>query len=351
MQTVGIEDAGKLARVVSGTVDPGKLTLFSTMKNELGFLPAWLDHHRAIGFEQFLIWDDASDDGTGAYLEAQPDVVVMRSDHGFGHVLRYRDPDGAVRDERMGTYMKIAVPHLFFDGAYVGYLDADEFLILPPGIGSVAEVVARLRDEGAPAVVASVVEFFPADASGLEGALPATFDELIAAYPFFEAEPLVTLRPGQQPKIAPMSKTAHLFARYDVRPKLERKGWHRLWMPKKAREAQSFQKSPRHKTPLVLRSADSRLTGSHYANLPPSGEVLLTVAHFVFTAQFADKIERAIAWGAHTNGASKYRYYAELLTRMRGVPEGFLSDSSKRYTGPEALIEAGLMRWPGQDRT
>jgi hypothetical protein len=345
METVGIEDAARLSRVVCGVVDPAAPTLFSTMKNEMGFLPAWLSHHRRIGFRQFLIWDDASDDGGFEYLCAQPDVVVMRSDLGFGALLRYRDPEGAVREERAGTYFKIALPHLFFDGAYVGYVDADEFLLLPPGVNTIREVVARLEAEGAPSVVASVVEFFPESEEGLTGALPQSFDGLSAAYPFFQAEQLVRLRAGAQPDLLGQSKTSHLFKHFEIKPQVVRKGWHRLWMPSAAKKAQAFQKSPRHKTPLVLRDAESRLTGSHYANLPPSSEVLLTVAHFVFTAQFAQKIARATAWGAHANAAAKYRYYAALLDRMRGVENGFLDENSRRYEGPEQLIACGLMRW------
>ncbi len=345
METVGIEDAGRLARVVSGRVDPDRLTLMSTMKNEMGFLPAWLAHHRGIGFEQFLIWDDASDDGSFEFLSAQPDVVVMQSDLSFGAPLRYRDPEGGERDERVGTYMKIALPHLFFDGAFVGYVDADEFLILPPGVASVTEVVARLVHEGAPSAVASVVEFFPGGVAGLTGALPQTFDALMAAYPYFQFEQLVELRVGAQPELQGESKTARLFKRFSVEPKVVRRGWHRLWMPSKAKKAQQFQKSPRHKTPLVRRDGQSRLTGSHYGNLPPSSEVLLTVAHFVFTAQFADKIARATDWGAHANAAAKYRYYADLLTKMQAGEDGFLDENSVVYEGPEQLVRCRLMQW------
>lgn len=345
MSAYGIEDAGQLAHVASGQVDAGKLTLFSTMKNEMGFLPAFLSHHRAIGFEQFLIFDDASDDDSATYLAAQPDCVVMRSELSFGDEITYRDPEGASRKERAGTYFKIALPHLFFDGAYVAYVDADEFLLLPPGVSSIGEVVTRLAAEGAPSAVASVVEFFPADVSGLSGALPRSLDGLLEAYPYFQAEQLVRLRPGDQPELLGKSKTARLFKQFEIEPKVERRGLQRLYMSSKAKKAQQFQKSPRHKTPLVLRDAQSRLTGSHYANLPPSPTVLLTVAHFVFTAQFADKIARARGWGAHANGAAKYRYYAELLERMQARDGSFLDDASRRYESPQQLIDAGLMRW------
>lgn len=341
-----IEDAGQLARVASGQVDPARLTLFSTMKNEMGFLPAFLAHYRAIGFEQFLIFDDASDDGTSAYLAAQPDCVVMTSKLGFGDEIRYRDPDGEVRKERAGTYFKIALPHLFFDGAYVAYVDADEFLFLPPGVTSIAEVVDRLKAEGAPSAVASVVEFFPADVSGLSGAMPQSFHGLLAAYPYFQREKLVSLNPGSQPDLVGKPKTARLFKDFEVSPKVERKGLQRLYMSSKARKAQAFQKSPRHKTPMVLRNAESRLTGSHYANLPPSDTVLLTIAHFVFTAQFADKIARARAWGAHANAAAKYRYYAELLDRMQAREGSFLDENSVEFRDVQQFIDCGLMVYP-----
>lgn len=346
METVGIEDAGRLARVVSGTPDPARLTLFSTMKNEMGFLPAWLAHHREIGFQQFLIWDDASDDGSFEYLCSQPDVVVMRSDLRFGQLLRYRDPEGLVREERAGTYFKIALPHLFLDGAYVGYVDADEFLLLPPGVDSVSEVVARLERDGAASAVASVVEFFPASADALTGALPQSLAGLLAAYPYFQAEKLVDLVPGEvRPKLCGQSKTARLYAQYGITPPLVRRGWHRLWMPASVKRAQRAQTSPRHKTPLIRRGGGSYQVGSHNGSLPPSSEVLLTVAHFVFTAQSAEKIARAIRTGAHAHGGRKYHGYAALLQAMAGRKDGFLDDRSLRYEGPEQLVALGLMRW------
>ena len=87
------------------------------------------------------------------------------------------------------------------------------------------------------------------------------------------------------------------------------------------------------------------MTGSHSSNLPPASDVMLTIAHFVFTAEFAAKIERARAWGAHANGARKYDCYADLLGAIETAQDGFLSDKSQRYTSPEQLLACGLMRW------
>ncbi|WP_303469820.1 glycosyltransferase family 2 protein [Marinovum sp. 1_MG-2023] len=341
-----IEDAGQLAKVVQGKVDKTRLTLFSTMKNEMAFLPAFLSHYRSIGFEQFLIFDDASDDGTFEYLSAQPDCVVMQSRLTFGDEVRYRDPDGELHVERAGSYFKIALPHMFFDNAFVAYVDADEFMFLPPGVTSVADVVDRLRQQGATSAIASVVEFFPADVSGLTGDMPHSFQGLLQAYGYFQSERLVQLIPGQMPQLQGKSKTARLFGQFGVAPKVARKGLQRLYMSSRAKKAQQFQKSPRHKTPLVCRSDTSRLTGSHAANLPPSDTVLLTIAHFVFTAQFADKIARAQSWGAHANGAAKYRYYAELLDKMQAEQGRFLDENSVKFQDVQQFMDCGLMTYP-----
>lgn len=338
-------DAAAHVRVLHGTPDAAKITLYATMRNEMGFLPAFLNHYRSIGYEQFLILDDGSDDGSSDLLRMQPDVVVLQADLAYGAPMIFVDPDGHRRPERAGIYFKIALPHVFCPGAYVSYFDADEFLFLPPGIESITDIIARLEAEGAASVVTSLVEFFPADAEGLTGDLPQSFEALLEAYPCFEPEALVRLVAGAQPELIGQPKTARLFERYGIEPRIERRGWHRIYMPSRAKKAQAFQKSPRHKTPIVLRSDQSYLIGTHKANLPPSPEILLCTAHFVFTAQFADKIERATAWGAHANGAAKYKYYRMLLDALKGTQNGFLGPDTVRYQGAQQLIEAGLMRW------
>ena len=345
LPTLTIEDARETVQVVHGTPDPAKLSLYTPVRNEMRLLPAFLAHYRAIGYEQFLISDDGSDDGSLAYLQGQGDVVVIRPDLAFGAPVLYRDPTGKTRQDRAGTVYKIALPHAFCPGKYVSYFDADEYLFLPPGVSSVKTIIAQLEKEGATSAVTSLVEFFPADASGLQGDFPQSFGALLNAYPYFEPAPLVRLHPDDQPELVGATKTAQLFERYGIKPRSERRGWHRLYMPSRVKKEQGFQKSPRHKTPIVLRTAQSYLVGSHNANLAPSPNILLCTAHFVFTAQFADKIARATAWGAHANGAAKYRYYAELLAAMEGVDAGFLSRQSAVFEGVGQLIECELMKW------
>jgi hypothetical protein len=346
MNKYRIQDVPRLVRTESGKVDVSKLTLFSTMKNELKFLPAWLAHHRRIGFEQFLIWDDASTDGSYEYLCSEPDCVVLRSDLGFGQHVKYLDPEGRLRSVRAGIYFKAAIPNFFLSGQYVGYLDADEFLILPPGVASVTDVIGHLRSRGYPAVMASLLEFFPADIVGLDGGFPNDFEGLLAAYPYFEPEPLIELRSGERPTVKGVSKTARLYQKYGINPPYVRRGLQKIWMSAAAKRRQQKQTSPRQKTPLILRNQASYQTGSHGSSLPPADQLLLTVAHFVFTSQSRQKIERAICDGNHTFGSRKYRGYAMLLDAVCRHHNGFLGENSVRYESPQQLLDCGLMKWP-----
>jgi hypothetical protein len=346
MRRLSFEDAGRVIRVESGQIRQDRLTLFSVMKNEMAFLPGWLAHHRGIGFEQFLVWDDASSDGTDRYLRDQPDCVVLRSDSGFGEPVRYAQPNGMVRKDRFGTYVKGAAPQHFLGGQFVAYLDADEFLILPPGVSSVGAVVDRLRAEGAPSCLATLIEFFPAASADLAGRMPDSFDGLIAAYPYIQAETIIEPVPRKAaPRSIGQSKTARLYARYGIELPLVRRGWHRIWMPERAKRGQRNQTSPRYKTPLILRDGDSFQVGSHNGSRPPSMTTMLSIAHFVFTARSREKIRDAIRWGAHTLGGRKYHGYAALLDAMEGRADGFLDAESVRYEGPEQLVALGLMRW------
>lgn len=331
-----------------GALDPVKATVFVPVKNEMGFLPAFLAHYRSIGFEQFLVYDDNSDDGTTEYLTEQPDCVVVHATLNYGDEL-IAHIAGKRKRMRYGTYSKIALPQHFFDDAFVAYFDADEFLLLPPGVTSIGPVLERLMAQGATSPLTSVVEFFPETLESLKGALPQDLQGLLTAYPYFQVEAVVD--PDEEVGLHGKrtfpnpSKTMRLFDSCDVRPRIERRGFERIFMSRRKKESQMFQRSARHKTPLVLRNADSFATSCHDAHPAPPPDVMLTIAHFVFTSQFAQKIKNARKWRAHAGGSAKYRYYDELLDKMQALGGSFLDSSSQKYTGPEQLIAAGLMRW------
>lgn len=338
---LGIADAGDHVEVVAGRFEPGLTSLFSIFRDEMYFCPAFFDHYRGIGVEQFVIIDDASTDGTREFLLAQPDCVTLAADMRYGDALAYRDPNGRISELRFGVYAKIAVPHMFVEDAYVLYLDADEFLILPPGVARVAEVIERLASEGADGLVASVVEFFPRSITDLDDEFrPASFDDLLGRFGHFQPAPLVAIDAGGRAQPCAESKSTRLFMAHGIKD--PPRGWRRrighLFDPR-------YRHSPRHKTPIMRRSADSFLTGTHGGNRPAPRHLMLTAAHFVFTSQFRQKIDRARRWRSYVRNSDKYDHYDRLMQAMSRSTGSFLDRDSTRYTGPEQLIAAGLMRW------
>ena len=313
-------------RIVAGRFDSSALTLYAVMRDEAFFLPAFLDHYRGIGVEQFLILDDGSADGTAEALAAQPDVALLSCPHRYGEEIALRRPGLPARRRRAGIAFKELAPDRFFRGRWALYADADEFLLLPPGVRSLREVTGRLEADRAPCCAASVVEVFPEGLDGLAPHPPArTLDALLARYPLIEPHPVLEPRRWRQARYVGPSKTQMLHERHRV--------------PGSAGTA-------RYKTPLVRHAWPTRRRGSHKANRAPSAEVMLTMLHFVFTAQSRAKIERARAWRAHVGGAASYVRLDALLTAMEREGAGFASGTSVPLTGAAQLIEAGLMRWP-----
>ena len=309
--------------------DRNKLSLFSVVKNEIFLLPAFLDHHRSIGIEQFVILVDHSDDGTIEYLLEQDDVVVLESSVKFGDHINVSPFSslGITTLNRPEAWLKQAIMHEFFSGTHALYLDADEFLFLPPGISSVADVIGALKKTRAQAVSASVVEFFPENVNDLfvAGTVESLAD-LLARYPFFDNVPLLRPRPFRFPERIAIAKSGTLFMQYLETPD---DGMTTL------------------KTPIVRHSAFCFRRGSHRVSLPPTSKIVLTIAHFKFTSVSEDKFLEA--------ANSELPYYQEmygllgqLLSKMHKHSLSFISADSTKYETSQQFIDTGLMLWPGE---
>ncbi len=64
-------------------IKPDDILGAMVVRNEMLRLPYFLDYHRKLGVDHFLIVDNASDDGTAAYLAAQPDVSLWTTAHSY----------------------------------------------------------------------------------------------------------------------------------------------------------------------------------------------------------------------------------------------------------------------------
>jgi glycosyltransferase involved in cell wall biosynthesis len=102
----------------TGTIAPGAILAVVTLRNEMLRLPWFLDHHRKLGVDHFLIVDNASDDGTTAFLSAQPDISLWTTPHSY-------------RLSRFGVDWTTWLQNRHAHGHWCLTLDADELFIYP----------------------------------------------------------------------------------------------------------------------------------------------------------------------------------------------------------------------------
>lgn len=102
----------------TGQIRPFDILGFSTMRNEMIRLPHWLDHHRALGVDHFLIVDNDSEDGTGAYLVSQPDVSLWTTRNSY-------------KRSRFGMDWLTHLQRRYAHGHWCLTIDADEIFIYP----------------------------------------------------------------------------------------------------------------------------------------------------------------------------------------------------------------------------
>ena len=95
-----------------------RIALCAIVRNEVRSIVEWLAHYKALGFDEFLIYDNESQDGTEAILQALDDageVTYLDWPHAVGRWPQRRAYDHA----RKGA-----------SADWLAFFDADEFLVL-----------------------------------------------------------------------------------------------------------------------------------------------------------------------------------------------------------------------------
>lgn len=141
----------ELSCVVNHTKDiqPSDILCFATVRNESVRLPYFLAHHRALGVAQFLIVDNASDDGTRAYLEAQPDVSLWSTPKSY-------------RASRFGMDWLTWLQMRYGRGHWCVTLDADEALVIPHHeTRNLRDLTSWLDAKGVPVFSALMLDLYP----------------------------------------------------------------------------------------------------------------------------------------------------------------------------------------------
>lgn len=111
-----------------------RIALCAIVRNEIRSLVEWLAYHKALGFTELVIYDNASTDGTS-------DVLRVLDEAGELVHLDWPHSVGA-RPQRLAY--EHARKHS--DADWLAFFDADEFLVLH-GDASVADFLARFPDD------------------------------------------------------------------------------------------------------------------------------------------------------------------------------------------------------------
>ncbi len=99
-------------------IGPDDILAVSTMRNEMVRLPHFLDHHRALGVDHFLIVENGSDDGTSVFLAKQPDVSLWTTPASY-------------KLSRFGVDWLTWLQRQYAHDHWCLTVDADEILIYP----------------------------------------------------------------------------------------------------------------------------------------------------------------------------------------------------------------------------
>lgn len=301
------------------------LSMFTLVANEMFFLPAWLNHHRAIGVERFYILVDRSEDGTKEYLEKQNDVVIMTARVRYGQELNISPFSklGHTYRSRAGILYPRVITEYLFEGRWGLYLDADEFLMLPPNKPNLRDLIASVNGQSESIPASNLVFFPPTISESIKSKQPSSLKDLLDEAPFFDAEPLLDVQPGELPQVIASTKTGKL-----------------------RRELLGAPEGDNFKTPLMKHSKRNFRRGSHLSSVMPGSRHQLAVAHFVFTSNTIKKVERAKAWNSYALGSRNYHILESLVLKMKKDQHNLLVDCSEKFEDVGQLVRAGLIVWP-----
>ena len=335
--------------VSSNQPDPEAMTLCAVGRNEMYFLPAFLEHYRKLGIEQFAILNDRSSDGTKEFLLSQPDVVLFESKYRFFDEV---DLPKAMVDKMLNWRIihiwRTILYARFAKNRWAILTDLDEFIQLPPG--QTFQDIARMLDRnGSNLVYGLMLDVYPETLSDL--AAMANQREIDpAANWYFDAEPHLKLRKHNFPKTLHPGARARLYSAYKITRPYQTpdapKSKYRIWW-KRVKHSRFGTKIPVYNNiykPLMAKwPKGSYFRDSHRTSIEGSHQILLPFQHYRFTGAIYAKIDMAIRENSYSAGSRDHHLLSELLLKMKaaGNPT-FLYKNSRVLQNFDDLREAGV---------
>ncbi|WP_162245975.1 MULTISPECIES: glycosyltransferase family 2 protein [unclassified Aureimonas] len=286
-------------------LDPGEIALVCVVRNAMASLGAFLDHHRGLGIARFVMVDDRSDDGTEAFLAAQPDVDLFASSH------RYRAAGG-------GQVWRDRLIDLYGRNRWYVFLDADEYLVYPGSeTRPIGSFIADLERVGSRRSLAPMLDLYPA------GRLAdAVFESGLHRSPV-EVSPMI-------------DGTGYAVTLDKFSTSIRGGPRHRLFgHPNRLQ-----------KYPVLFADRATQFNGASIhgplplgRNFAPADAVLL---HFKFSAGSVEEFQRFAEAEGHFGGSMFYKEIAASETFNGDLSLAY--PGSLRFEGSEDLVRRGFMR-------
>lgn len=159
----------------TGKIQRGDVLAFTTMRNEITRLPWFFQHYRALGVRHFLIVDNDSNDGSGAYLTQQPDVSLWQTQASY-------------RAARYGLDWLTSLQMRYGHGHWCLMVDADELLIYADHTNRPLQDLTRWLDrQGRDGFGALMLDLYPKGPLGAQQYDPESDPTTILSW--FDAGP------------------------------------------------------------------------------------------------------------------------------------------------------------------
>ena len=317
------------------------MSLLAIVRNEMYFLPAFLDHYRQLGVRQFIVLDDKSQDGSREFLCGQPDVVVLESQRSYG--------DEVELDSRLLGHRRVVRMHIlwrnrlierFATNAWVIHADADEFLRIPPNL-TLPSLLRRIERHwpDAEIVWTAMLDLYPQHISELERKLEGRFLDRNAEW-FFDAQPHLRPRRHRRPKPLHWGSRARLLFDHDIISKPNRPAYKRALRALQGKGVDVYNMF--WKPTLVRRPRGGVLLNSHTATFTRSAGVILPLEHYKFHSGLLHRANQAIERRSHYQGSRQYEHIRLLLKTMKERDGSFLTETSALVGDYQAYVVSGV---------
>ncbi|WP_264491857.1 glycosyltransferase family 2 protein [Rhodobacter sp. KR11] len=282
---------------------------FACIRNEMGRLPWFLDHHRKLGVDHFLVVDNASSDGSAEFLAGQPDVSLWATSDSY-------------KASRFGMDWINALLMRHGSGHWCLTLDADELFTFPEDHRGLRALTDWADARAVPAISALMLDLYPKGPLGTQTPDPNP----LMVLPFFDPEGYAR---------TPIARYAHVSIRGGPRA--------RVFFADDPARAPHL-----HKTPLVRWHWRYAYLSSTHLALPirlnagfaradlPTGALL----HTKFLPEIVQKSREERVRAEHFTHPEYYGDYYDGVIAGRDL----WHPGSARYEGPTQLEALGLIQ-------